>query len=239
MFGSFSLHPRRSRTKVASGSQGSQSTSNSNNNSNFGSGADDDAGREVRRRRRLVLTCVQCRRLKVKCDRQKPCAHCKNHGRADVCTYLTIADREKERAWRERHRPPSTAIADVGQPSAAAAAAAVNGNDITTGVPATVPVAVASGNASSTSVAMSAETAPVSSLTELTPSAFPAVQTPPTTSSLPSPSSRFLVHRSRFDRQDESEATNKFETDIDRQKKWKSRIRGSVHWSRFIREVRY
>ncbi|KAI5301740.1 hypothetical protein KEM56_001405, partial [Ascosphaera pollenicola] len=102
---------------------------------------------------------------------------------------------------------------------------------------ATVSASAASAPASR---ALSTENAvtPVSSLNDhdQAPSADSSVQTLPTTSSLPSPSSRFLVHCARFDRPDDNDATSGCETDVDRQRKWKSRIRGSVHWARFIRE---
>ncbi|KAF2493579.1 hypothetical protein BU16DRAFT_83911 [Lophium mytilinum] len=32
--------------------------------------------RELRRRRRPALSCIECRRRKIKCDRSDPCAHC-------------------------------------------------------------------------------------------------------------------------------------------------------------------
>lgn len=35
------------------------------------------AEREPRRRRRPALSCVECRRRKIKCDRDDPCGHCK------------------------------------------------------------------------------------------------------------------------------------------------------------------
>lgn len=43
--------------------------------------------RVVRRRHRLVISCARCRRLKVKCDRQSPCEHCKKSNHADECVY--------------------------------------------------------------------------------------------------------------------------------------------------------
>ncbi|KAH8807545.1 putative C6 transcription factor [Xylogone sp. PMI_703] len=42
--------------------------------------------RSVRKRRRPTLACYECRRRKVRCDRNSPCAQCKQHG-LTVCTY--------------------------------------------------------------------------------------------------------------------------------------------------------
>ncbi|KAL1968242.1 hypothetical protein VTN77DRAFT_2077 [Rasamsonia byssochlamydoides] len=41
----------------------------------------------VRRRQRQTLSCLPCRRLKVKCDRQQPCGHCIWSERAASCRY--------------------------------------------------------------------------------------------------------------------------------------------------------
>lgn len=40
-----------------------------------------------RKRNRKTLSCVQCHRSKVKCDRECPCDRCIKAGRADQCTY--------------------------------------------------------------------------------------------------------------------------------------------------------
>ncbi|GAB1317191.1 hypothetical protein MFIFM68171_07401 [Madurella fahalii] len=42
---------------------------------------------EPRRRRRPALSCVDCRRRKIKCDRNNPCAHCVST--STTCTYTT------------------------------------------------------------------------------------------------------------------------------------------------------
>lgn len=39
-----------------------------------------------RKRRRPALSCVECRRRKVKCDRNHPCRHCVSAG--DQCSYV-------------------------------------------------------------------------------------------------------------------------------------------------------
>lgn len=41
----------------------------------------------VRRRQRQTLSCLPCRRLKVKCDRSHPCRHCVWSDRAASCHY--------------------------------------------------------------------------------------------------------------------------------------------------------
>src|SRR5271170_512341 len=41
------------------------------------------------KRRRIALSCVDCRRRKVKCDRSYPsCLRCKQGGHADSCVYV-------------------------------------------------------------------------------------------------------------------------------------------------------
>jgi len=40
----------------------------------------------VRKRRRPALSCVECRRRKIKCDRNDPCNHCKS-SKNTVCVY--------------------------------------------------------------------------------------------------------------------------------------------------------
>ena len=40
----------------------------------------------IRKRRRPALSCVECRRRKIKCDRNSPCNHCKQSKKA-VCIY--------------------------------------------------------------------------------------------------------------------------------------------------------
>lgn len=47
----------------------------------------DEGRKEVRRRRRQILSCLPCRRLKVKCDRKLPCSHCVWSERATSCVY--------------------------------------------------------------------------------------------------------------------------------------------------------
>ncbi len=47
----------------------------------------DEALPESRKRPRPVLSCVDCRRKKLKCDRLLPCRQCKKAGRSVGCTY--------------------------------------------------------------------------------------------------------------------------------------------------------
>lgn len=44
----------------------------------------------VRRRQRQTLSCLPCRRLKVKCDRGHPCRHCLWSDRAATCQYAAF-----------------------------------------------------------------------------------------------------------------------------------------------------
>lgn len=40
-----------------------------------------------RKRKRKTLSCIQCHRSKIKCDRENPCDRCSKAGRADQCAY--------------------------------------------------------------------------------------------------------------------------------------------------------
>lgn len=44
----------------------------------------------VRKRNRLSLSCNYCRKRKVKCDREKPCASCVKHHVGDLCDYSLL-----------------------------------------------------------------------------------------------------------------------------------------------------
>lgn len=50
----------------------------------------DPQPKEVRRRQRQTLSCLPCRRLKVKCDREHPCGHCVWSERASSCRYAAF-----------------------------------------------------------------------------------------------------------------------------------------------------
>jgi hypothetical protein len=71
--------------------------------------------RQPKRRRRPALSCIQCRRRKIKCDRTDPCKHCvaaKHH-----CTYDAYGARPLpgQQQRRERHIVQSQA-SNVPQP---------------------------------------------------------------------------------------------------------------------------
>lgn len=42
-------------------------------------------------RRRRTLNCIQCKTLKVSCDRKLPCSRCEWRGKSHVCSYDTQA----------------------------------------------------------------------------------------------------------------------------------------------------
>ena len=56
-------------------------------------GANNSAGgsnqSRVRRRNRLITSCLECRRRKLKCDRSSPCSNCLKHGR--TCLFIAGA----------------------------------------------------------------------------------------------------------------------------------------------------
>ncbi|KAK7744945.1 hypothetical protein SLS53_003178 [Cytospora paraplurivora] len=54
-----------------------------------GSQPDSDTSR-ARKRRRKTLSCVQCHRTKVKCDRNNPCGRCSKAGRGHQCAYKLL-----------------------------------------------------------------------------------------------------------------------------------------------------
>ena len=47
----------------------------------------DDNQKVVRKRKRNLLSCMRCHRLKVKCDKELPCGRCKSSGNARDCYY--------------------------------------------------------------------------------------------------------------------------------------------------------
>lgn len=50
--------------------------------------------KQVKKRRRKVLVCKNCREKKRKCDRDHPCSACKEHDVADSCSYFEIVTDE-------------------------------------------------------------------------------------------------------------------------------------------------
>ncbi|RAK88204.1 hypothetical protein BO79DRAFT_237884 [Aspergillus costaricaensis CBS 115574] len=67
------------------------------------------------RRQRPSLSCAECRRLKMKCDRQVPCSNCVRRGRAPFCN-PGITDQTPSRRESEVHQRPRQA-AGHDQPS--------------------------------------------------------------------------------------------------------------------------
>jgi hypothetical protein len=47
----------------------------------------DCSGRTVRKRDRAVLSCTRCHRLKVKCDKGRPCGRCRRSGYGTNCIF--------------------------------------------------------------------------------------------------------------------------------------------------------
>ena len=58
--------------------------------------------RQPRRRRRAALSCVECRRRKIKCDRQDPCSHCV--ASQVQCTFRLFNDSTAAPARQRQHR---------------------------------------------------------------------------------------------------------------------------------------
>lgn len=64
--------------------------------------ASDDAGQGEAKRQRLrpVLTCIPCKRRKIKCDRNLPCDSCVKRGEADSCQWDTHLQPERSQYAR-------------------------------------------------------------------------------------------------------------------------------------------
>lgn len=71
--------------------------------------------RQSRRRRRPALSCLECRRRKIKCDRSDPCAHCVSN--KATCTYRLFRSETASRPSGSRPSPP----ADSSSPAARSA----------------------------------------------------------------------------------------------------------------------
>jgi hypothetical protein len=67
--------------------------------------------RQSCRRRRPALSCIECRRRKVKCDRTDPCAHCVAAG--SQCTYKIYSDPRVIRHPRQQ----GSSLGSVSSPS--------------------------------------------------------------------------------------------------------------------------
>ncbi|KAJ5160764.1 uncharacterized protein N7482_007768 [Penicillium canariense] len=51
-----------------------------------------ELGRVIQRRRRPPLSCTECRRRKLKCDRSLPCGQCVRSKTADSCVFFHVCD---------------------------------------------------------------------------------------------------------------------------------------------------
>lgn len=56
-------------------------------------------------RRRPALSCIECRRRKIKCDRTKPCAHCRSAN--SQCLYKVFSN---EPRLRKSHEQATTSV---------------------------------------------------------------------------------------------------------------------------------
>lgn len=79
-------------TSFASGSGGGGSSSNNINNNNSGGvgaghSSNPHAPKPIRRRMRLIMSCLECRRRKLGCDKGQPCRNCVKHSRE--CVFLS------------------------------------------------------------------------------------------------------------------------------------------------------
>lgn len=53
-------------------------------------------------RQRCVLACIPCKRLKIKCNAQTPCATCIKRGRQEGCVYQDFTERKTNHGRRRR-----------------------------------------------------------------------------------------------------------------------------------------
>ena len=117
-----SLNPTRSA------SNGQIQTSSSNTTGTVNDSKAQNAQPRVRRRNRIINSCLECRRRKLKCDKSQPCANCVKFSRqchfispsfnaaaqarlAEVKEKMGILERslEEEVAQRSRTQPSSLA----------------------------------------------------------------------------------------------------------------------------------
>lgn len=77
---------------------------NTPNSSTRRSHTPEEANNEVRKRRRIALSCYDCRRRKLRCDREYPaCGRCRKGGHPETCSYDSRAERPA--ATRDAHHP--------------------------------------------------------------------------------------------------------------------------------------
>jgi hypothetical protein len=73
--------------------------------------------RQIRKRRRPALSCAECRRRKVKCDRTSPCGPCTSY-KSPTCTYTnTPASTSGTPITRTTNRTTSTSASNTSSPS--------------------------------------------------------------------------------------------------------------------------
>lgn len=68
-----------------------------------------------RKRRRPALSCVECRRRKIKCDRNHPCEHCKRNG--SNCTFSDAGPSVGEQDVDSGARLPNFSMSNYSSPS--------------------------------------------------------------------------------------------------------------------------
>lgn len=79
----------------------------------------DFGGLPARKRRRPALSCVPCRRRKVKCDRQDPCGPCSRVGNPNACHYYsshppaTTSSRRPPESTSDAHPVNGFSVANV------------------------------------------------------------------------------------------------------------------------------
>jgi hypothetical protein len=74
--------------------------------------------RPIRKRRRPALSCAECRRRKVKCDRNNPCGPCMAY-KSPTCTYTdppATASRASQQSQKSNHTT-STSVSNISTPS--------------------------------------------------------------------------------------------------------------------------
>lgn len=79
--------------------------------------------RVVQRRRRPPLSCIECRRRKLKCDRSLPCGQCVRSKTADSCAFVG----PQPRAATESSRQMSPPVSRMQMPGGSNGQSAANG----------------------------------------------------------------------------------------------------------------
>jgi hypothetical protein len=74
-----------------------------------------DSGRVIQRRRRPPLSCTECRRRKLKCDRSLPCGQCVRSKTADSCVFVGPQSGEASGSFQRMSPPVSRMRLPSGQ----------------------------------------------------------------------------------------------------------------------------